>query len=78
MKCSAPLQDVRRIKSSNGVSEERYMIKTTFQLGDESWPIKITLTNRSDMSYLMLFGRQGMGDKVLIDPSATFLVTASQ
>ena len=75
VECSSPLEDVRRIKSSNGVSEERYVISTTFQLGDISWPIEMTLTNRSDMSYLMLFGRQGMGDKVLIDPSSTFLVT---
>ncbi|MEH6557924.1 MAG: ATP-dependent zinc protease [Oceanicoccus sp.] len=78
VECSSPLQDIRRIKSSNGVSEERYVIDTTFQLGNVSWLIELTLTNRSDMSYLMLFGRQGMGDKVLIDPSATFLVTTSQ
>ena len=44
-------------------------------LGSESWPIEITLTDRSDMSYLMLFGREGMGDKVLVDPSATYLLT---
>ena len=77
IKCASPLQDVRRIKSSNGVSEERYVIHTTFQIGDQSWPIELTLTDRSDMSHLMLFGRQGMGDKVLIDPSSTFLVTNS-
>lgn len=77
VECSSPLQDVRRIKSSNGVSEERYVISTTFELGDSSWPIELTLTNRSDMSYLMLFGRQGMGKQVLIDPSATFLITTS-
>lgn len=78
VECSSPLEDIRRIKSSNGVSEERYVINTTFRLGDISWPIEITLTNRSDMSYLMLFGRQGMADKVLIDPSSTFLVTTSR
>lgn len=78
VECSSPLRDVRRIKSSNGVSEERYVINTTFRLGDVSWRIELSLTNRSDMSYLMLFGRQGMGDKVLIDPSSTFVVTTSQ
>ncbi len=75
VKCEWPLRDIRRIKSSNGVSEERYVIQTTFQLGELSWSIEITLTDRSDMSYLMLFGREGMGNKVLIDPSSTFLVT---
>ena len=36
--------------------------------------IETTLTNRSDLSYLMLLGREGMGDRVLIDPSKTFLL----
>lgn len=78
VQCKAPLQDVRRIKSSNGTSEERYVIKTLFTLGKQSWPIEITLTDRSDMSYLMLFGREGMSDKVLVDPSSTFLLDAGK
>ena len=77
IEATAPLKDIRQIKSSNGESQERYVIKTTLVLGDQSWPIELTLTNRSDMTYLMLFGRQGMGDKVLVDPSETFLVTSS-
>lgn len=76
IEATAPLKDIRQIKSSNGESQERYVIKTTLVLGDQSWPIELTLTNRSDMTYLMLFGRQGMGDKVLVDPSETFLVTS--
>ncbi len=74
IECTSQLEDVRRIKSSNGGSEERYVIKTTFRLGAESWSIEITLTDRSDMSYLMLFGREGMGEKILVDPSKTFML----
>ncbi len=73
--CESALHGVRNVKSSNGMSEERYVIKTLIRLGDQSWPINITLTDRSDMSYLMLFGRQGMGERVLVDPSKTFLLT---
>lgn len=73
--CKAALHDVRSIKSSNGTSEVRYVIKTLMRLGDQSWPIEITLTNRSDMSYLMLLGRQGMGKKVLVNPAKSFLLT---
>ena len=50
------------------------MIRTPIRLGGMSWPIQITLTDRSDMSYLMLFGREGMGDRVLVDPARTFLL----
>ena len=73
--CESALHDIRRVKSSNGVSEERYVIKTQIRLDGQAWPIDITLTDRSDMSYLMLFGRQGMGERVLVDPSKTFLLT---
>ena len=75
VECTSPLHDVRRIKSSNGVSEERYVIKTDVHLGNKSWPIEITLTDRSDMSYLMLLGREAMKDKILVDPSTTFLLS---
>lgn len=71
--CTAPISDMRKVKSSNGTSEERYVIETTITLGLESWAIEITLTDRSDMSYLMLLGREAIGTKYLIDPSKIFL-----
>ncbi|WP_053980074.1 ATP-dependent zinc protease family protein [Marinagarivorans algicola] len=74
--CCTPICDIRRIKSSNGESQERYVIKTLLELGEQSWPIEITLTDRSDMSYLMLFGREGMSHKVLVDPSQTFMLSS--
>lgn len=73
--CEAEITDVRRIKSSNGVSEKRYVIVTEMRLGDVGWPVEITLTNRSDMNYLMLLGRQGMSNRLLVDPSRTFLLS---
>ncbi len=72
--CESKLHDIRTIKSSNGVSEERYVIKTLFELGGQSWPIEITLTNRADMRNLMLLGREGMKNRILVDPSKTFLL----
>ncbi|AZQ84514.1 ATP-dependent zinc protease [Colwellia sp. Arc7-635] len=71
--CEAPIHDIRRVKSSNGTSEQRYVIATPVHLGDEHWTIEITLTDRSDMSYLMLFGREAIGDKFLVDPSKVFV-----
>lgn len=71
--CEAPLHDIRKIKSSNGSSEERYVIATPVQLGSENWTIEITLTDRSDMNYLMLFGREAIGERFLVDPSKVFV-----
>ncbi len=74
VECLTKIKDIRRVKSSNGESQQRYVIETTLKLGGDQWPIEITLTDRKDMSYLMLFGREGMGDRVLVDPSETFLL----
>lgn len=73
VQCTAPISDIRKIKSSNGTAEQRYVIETPVILGKEQWLIEITLTDRSDMSYLMLFGREALGSKFLVDPSKVFL-----
>ncbi|WP_448211907.1 ATP-dependent zinc protease family protein [Colwellia sp. MEBiC06753] len=75
VRCEALLHDVRKIKSSNGSSEQRYVIKTPAVLGDHKWEIEITLTDRSDMTYLMLLGRQALGDSFLVDASCVFLAS---
>lgn len=71
--CTAPISDIRKVKSSNGTTEQRYVIETTVVLGTDTWVIEITLTDRSDMSYLMLFGREAIGKRFLVDPSKVFV-----
>ena len=70
--CQAPLIDRRRVTSSNGEAELRYVIVTDLEIGDQSWPIEITLTNRASMSYRMLIGRQAFQPAMLVDPKASF------
>lgn len=76
--CTAPLSDIRKVKSSNGEAEQRYVIKTPITLGDKTWAIEITLTDRSDMNYLMLLGREALGDQFLVDPALVFLQTITK
>ena len=71
--CESPIKDIRKIKSSNGESQERYIIETTLGLADQTWPVEISLADRSEMSHLMLLGRQGMSDRLLVDPSQNYL-----
>ena len=71
--CKAAVNDIRKVKSSNGTAQQRYVIKTAVRLGKLEWPIEITLTDRSDMSYLMLLGREALEGKFLVDPSKTYL-----
>lgn len=76
-RCWAPICDVRRIKSSNGAVDQRLIIKTKMVISTVEKQIEITLSNRSDMSYLMLLGREGIGEDFLVDASTTFLVSNS-
>ncbi len=76
-RCWAPISDVRRIKSSNGAVDQRLVIKTMMVMSTVTKQIEITLSNRSDMSYLMLLGREGIGEDFLVDASTTFLVSNS-
>lgn len=75
VRCTALLHDVRKVKSSNGLSEQRYVIKTPAVLGDHKWDIEITLTDRSDMTYLMLLGRQALGEHFFIDAANAFIAS---
>ncbi len=70
---TSKVEAMRSVKSSTATRERRYLIETTLVIGNNAWPIHITLTDRSEMTYLMLLGREAMQDKVLVDPSAEFL-----
>ena len=70
--CRGLVVDRRDIKSSSGEKEKRHVIKTPITLGDETWDIEVTLTNRDSMGYRMLIGREAMKERVLIDPDASF------
>ena len=61
--------DCRVIKSSNGDEEQRYVIKSPIKLGSDQWDIEITLSNRAQMTYLMLLGREGLGSRFLVAPA---------
>jgi ribosomal protein S6--L-glutamate ligase len=70
--CRGLVVDRREVRSSSGVKERRSVIKTPITLGDETWNIEVTLTNRDSMGYRMLLGREAMTNRVLIDPDSSF------
>lgn len=70
--CSAKVVDRREVTSSNGETELRYVITTDISIGDRTWPVEITLTNRINMAYRMLLGRQAIADDMIVTPSESF------
>lgn len=72
IRCEAPLLDVRTVTSSNGQREDRYVIETSLKLGVRTWPIELTLTNRDEMSYRMLLGRQALRQRIVVDSATSY------
>ena len=66
--------DKRIVSDSGGNKEERYVISTDVILANQRWPIEITLTNRDTMLFRMLLGRTAMEQKIIVNPSESFLL----
>lgn len=63
-----------RVKSSNGTSEERFVVQSRTRLGSKNYKISFTLTDRSEMKYPILIGRKFISGKFLVDASASYLL----
>ena len=72
--CQALLVDKRIVKSSSGFREQRYVIQSNITLGNETWTIEMTLTNRDSMGFRMLLGREAMSGRILVDPEDKYLL----
>ncbi len=69
----AALIDQRWVRSSTGRATLRPVIRTHALLGDEIWPIEITLVRRDVMGFRMLLGRQAIRSRFVVDPGRSFL-----
>jgi len=56
-----------KVKSSNGMVENRYMVKTSIILFDKKYKINLTLSTRSEMKNPILIGRKFLSKKFLVD-----------
>lgn len=65
---------MKRIKSSNGLTQERFVIKGLIRLGGEEYNTPFSLTDRSDMRFPILLGRKLLNKHFLIDTSKTNLL----
>jgi len=74
VRCERPVVDKRRVKSSSGVAETRYVVTAVLKLGGQNHEIELTLANRDSMGYRMLLGREAMHGRMLVDPSVNNLL----
>lgn len=56
-----------KVKSSNGSSERRFLIKTNVQIFERKFKTEFTLTDRSDMKHPVLLGRKFLKQGFIVD-----------
>lgn len=55
-----PIYDRREIKNTSGIADERILIRTRLKLTDRSWPISVSLADRTNMTFPMIVGRTAL------------------
>ncbi len=71
--CEAVHVDVRGITSSNGESQERFVIKTPLTIGNLTFRAEISLADRSQMQFPMLIGRTALRRRMVVDSGYSWL-----
>ena len=68
----AEVLEDRKVRSSNGQVETRPVIQMDVQLLDRVWTIDVTLSNRDEMGFRMLLGREALRRRFLVDPGKSY------
>ncbi len=77
-KVTLPIAKRKKVKSSNGKSEERVFIETSIRLGCRTYMAEISLSDRTHMKYPMLIGRRFMAHRYLVDVSHKYISKKDQ
>ncbi len=67
-----PVHKIKKVKSSNGKTEERIFVKTIIELFGRRYKAELSLTDRKDMKFPMLIGRKYLQGRFLVDVSLQY------
>lgn len=68
-----PVHDRRRVRSSSGHTQERIVVLMDLVLLGRTVTAEMTLSNRDQMGFRMLIGREALRHGFLVDPGESFL-----
>ncbi|WP_460795570.1 ATP-dependent zinc protease family protein [Microbacterium sp. GXF0217] len=68
-----PVHDRRRVRSSSGHQQDRIVVLLAIRLVDRLVVSEVTLSNRDEMGFRMLIGREALRRGFVIDPARSFL-----
>lgn len=69
---TCPVVDRREVRSSNGQTEERYAVRMDVTLVGRTITTEMTLSNRDEMGFRMLIGREALGQGFLVDSARSY------
>lgn len=69
----AKVHDRRAVRSSSGHVEDRIVILTKLKIAGRTITSEITLTNRDEMGFRMLIGRETLRQGFIVNPAKSFL-----
>ncbi|WP_417619810.1 ATP-dependent zinc protease [Parasphingorhabdus sp.] len=72
--CEARVYGQRKIKSSNGVMQTRYVVETVMKLGPLEWVGHMTLANRQSMIFPVLIGRRALKRGFLVNSARRWML----
>ena len=58
---------IKVVRSSSGIAEKRFAIKTDLSLFGKNYKVTFTLTNRKKMKYPVLIGRKFLTNRFIVD-----------
>lgn len=68
-----PVHDIRRVRSSSGHAQRRYVVLQRIVLAGREVTAEVTLTNRDKMGFRMLVGREALRQGFVVESRASFL-----
>ncbi|WP_223694935.1 ATP-dependent zinc protease family protein [Leifsonia poae] len=67
------VHDRRLVRSSSGHSEQRIVVLMEVRLSGKTVTAEVTLSNRDQMGFRMLIGREALRQGFVVDPGSSFL-----
>ncbi|MFT4157999.1 MAG: ATP-dependent zinc protease [Microbacterium sp.] len=68
-----PVRDRRAVRSSSGHAQQRFVVELLIRLCDREVLAEVTLSNRDEMGFRMLIGREALRQGYVVDPARSFV-----
>jgi hypothetical protein len=68
-----PVRDRRRVRSSSGHVQTRYVVEMRLVLVKRDVLVEVTLTNRDAMGFRMLIGREALRQGFIVDSGRSYV-----